>query len=355
MQIQEIVVKRSDLGVTQPQNTTTEPLGEGQIRLEVEQIGLSANNISYASAGDALGYWAHFSKDSEWGNVPVWGYSRVIESKVPEISTGEQIFGFLPMASHATFTPVEISETVFSDRSLQRRELHPWYVRCYRCDKDPAFSRDLLDIQPTLWALFMTGLMMADELIGNVDSVYISSASSKTAISLAWALKNSHSPIEIIGLTSESNAAFVKQLDLYSSVMTYDNLHATDAGTKAAYVDIAGNAGITSAAHVMLGEKLIDSVLIGATHRAPSAEPLPMPGPTPRFFFIPNVAEERAANDGFEIYHRHFSDAWLPFAHWAAGWINIERGRGPAAIESGYLANLAGGIPPDRALIFSWK
>lgn len=354
MEIKSIEVNKSDLSVTRQDVTTSAPLEENQILVEIENIGLSANNISYAATGDALGYWSYFSKEQDWGIVPVWGFGRVIESKNPSITVGEKVFGILPMESHVVLTPGSISDIAFSDASSNRAELHPWYNRYYRCINDPVFNEQTSDIQPVLWALFMTGWMMAEEL-RDVDCVYISSASSKTALSLGWALKNCGNAVETVGITSSNNQKFVDDLDVYSKTVTYDQIGVDSSVSKAAYVDIAGNAQATSDMHVALDDKLQDSVLIGSTHRAPSVEPLPMPGPTPRFFFIPNVAEEKAAEIGFDTYHQNFSDDWHRFAAWSNTWLEFEHGSGADAIESGYLANLAGGIPANRAMVFTWK
>ena len=79
-----------------------------------------------------------------------------------------------------------------------------------------------------------------------------------------------------------------------------------------------------------------------------------MPGPAPRFFFIPDVAEARAGETGQAAYHGEFAAAWAAFLPWASGWLAVESGQGPAAIEAGYQAALAGGMPAQSAMVFSW-
>lgn len=355
MATEKITVKRDDLATTQRESTEPATLADGQVRLAVELIGLSANNVSYAAAGDMLGYWAHFSTDDTWGVVPVWGFSVVTESRHPAIAQGERIFGFLPMASDVVMTPESVTDLTFADATGARANMHPWYTRCYRCQQDPAFDADLMEEQPVLWALFMTGWMMAEELTSSVDTVYVSSASSKTAISVAWALRHAEGNATTVGVTSAGNRAFVEALDVYDRVVTYDDIGSEAASGRAAYVDIAGNAAVTSAIHVTLGDALQDSVLIGGTHRKPATSPLPMPGPSPRFFFIPDVAEARAGKLTFDAYHQQFAGALIQFEQWAKTWLDVERGIGASAVESGYLANVAGGIPPQRAMVFRWQ
>ncbi|MEM8767557.1 MAG: DUF2855 family protein [Pseudomonadota bacterium] len=326
---------------------------EGEVLLRVDRFGLSANNISYADVGEALGYWAYFSPPGDLGSVPVWGFADVVESAVPGLEVGERLFGYLPMASEFVIRPANVEPLILADASEQRAPLHPWYNRYYRCSADPLYDEQYLDLQPILWALFMTGLMMAEELANAVDAVVISSASSKTALSLAWSLQALNPDLHVVGLTSAGNSDFVAARGVYDTVTGYEDLALPELPPMA-FVDIAGNASITAAVHEKLGERLKDSVTIGATHRAPTSAAAPLPGPTPRFFFIPDVAEAKAAEVGFENYHRTFAEHWASFAPWAAAWCEFERHAGAAAVEAAYQRLLAGQANPARALILSW-
>lgn len=351
----DILIDKADLAkVRRTSGSAERALAEGEARVAIERFGLTANNVSYAAMGDALGYWAYFpAEDEGWGRLPVWGFGRVAESRSDHVQEGERIFGYLPLSSHLIVTPDAPSALCFSDATAHRTGLHPWYNRYYRCDADPVFSAATADLQPILWALFMTGWMLARELTDTVDEVIVSSASSKTALSLAWALAQAGGA-RPVGMTSAANRAFVEARGVYDRVLTYDDVTSDEAAARVAYVDIAGNAAATSAAHVALGEQLVDSVLVGATHRAPATSPLPMPGPAPRFFFIPNVAEEHAAADGLAAYHQRFADAWKGFAGWAGDWLDLERGQGADAIEATYGRIVAGDAAPDRGALLDW-
>lgn len=350
----ELQVNRGDLSSTRRVEAEPPELSEGEVLLEVERFGLTTNNITYAAFGDGLGYWNYFPAAAGWGCVPVWGFATITRSLHAELETGERVFGYLPMATSLVLRPDAVSELCFSDASEHRQPLHPWYNRYYRCGADPLFRPENMDTQPVLWALFMTGWMLARELVGAVDGVVISSASSKTALSLAWSLRHLDEDIRVIGLTSEANRAFVEGSGGYAEVACYGEPLDGDGAAQLAFVDIAGNAAVASAVHVALGDRLKDSVTLGATHRAPVGEALPMPGPTPRFFFIPDVAEARAGETDQATYHGEFAAAWAAFLPWANGWLAVESGQGPDAIEAGYQAVLAGGMPARSALIFSW-
>ncbi len=347
-------VSKADLSTTRLVSSDTAEPDEEEILVSVRRFGLTTNNITYAVFGDALGYWSYFPVDAQWGSVPVWGFGEVVASNVPGIEAGERLFGYYPMASEVLLRPAEISELCFSDAMPHRTGLHPWYNRYYRCAADPLYSEATAEVQPVLWALLMTGWMLADQLASEVDAVVISSASSKTALSLAWSLQKLNPQIRSIGLTSEGNRSFVESTGVYTDVQTYGSLEVDEGLRKIAFVDIAGNAQVASAVHTALEGRLLRSVTLGATHRAVAAEPFPMPGPAPALFFIPDVAEAQAANDGFESYHRSFAAIWQSFAPWAEGWLQLESGQGAAAIEAGYQAALAGGLPPQQAQVFEW-
>ena len=89
----QLVVKRADLSdariVSLDMPDTPAP---GTCILRVDQFALTANNITYAVAPEAMGYWNFFPVDEEgFGRVPVWGFAEVIASAVEDIAVGTQI------------------------------------------------------------------------------------------------------------------------------------------------------------------------------------------------------------------------------------------------------------------------
>ncbi len=49
------------------------------VTVELERFALTANNLTYAKLGDALGYWRYFPAPQGWARTPVWGVGRVVE------------------------------------------------------------------------------------------------------------------------------------------------------------------------------------------------------------------------------------------------------------------------------------
>jgi hypothetical protein len=77
------------------------PLAEGEVRLKVDRVAVTTNNVTYAVFGDAMQYWNFFPTGSDgWGHVPVWGFADVVESRVPGVEPGERFYGYFPIASY---------------------------------------------------------------------------------------------------------------------------------------------------------------------------------------------------------------------------------------------------------------
>jgi len=353
--LREILVEKSELTNSKQREMPDLPsLAAGEVCIEIKRFSLTTNNITYAVFGEMLNYWTYFPTEPGFGIVPVWGFAEVVASRSDAIGVGELIFGFLPMSSHVTLMPDAAPDLCFSDAMPPRPSLHPWYIRYFRCHCDPVYSEATRDVQSVLWALFMTGWKLAEQLSAKSDALIVSSASSKTAIATAWAMSRFNPDANIIGITSETNRSFVESLGIYKRVLGYDEIVFDDGFNEAAYVDVAGNAAVTSAVHVSLDDRLAHSVTLGSTHRALPSGDLPMPGPAPSFFFIPTEAEADAASLGFDRAHLKFALAWRDYALWSASWLDLEFGTGIDAIEAGYLAMLKGGLSPSSAKVFSW-
>ncbi|MEO1058381.1 MAG: DUF2855 family protein, partial [Actinomycetota bacterium] len=233
--------------------------------------------------------------------------------------------------------------------------LHPWYTRLYRCGSDPLYTAAGEPLQAVMWALFMTGWALADQLAGNAATVVVSSASSKTSLALAWSLRREAPDVTVVGLTSAGNARFVEETDAYDITATYDDMALEDVAGPAAYVDTAGNPGVTGRVHAALGDRLVDSITLGATHRGAGGDGAALVGPPPRFFFIPDVAEQGAAAQGAGAYHARFASAWSDFAPWIGSRLNIVEATGIDAIVDAYQRAAAGAFAPDTAAVLSWR
>jgi hypothetical protein len=222
-------------------------VGEGQVLLRLEKWAFTANNVTYAVAGEML-YWAFFAypPDPEaLGRIPVWGIGRVCASRCAGVAEGERVYGYFPMSSFAVLQPRKVvAGASFSDGSAQRAAL-PAVYNSYVVQGDSpgaAFwtpeTEDLLPVDPplvaTAWGLDQLLAAGQSEARGGgggaalpffgADTVLLSSASSKTSYCLAFLLSlRRGDPLRprVVGLTAAKNARFVQGLGVYDEVVEY--------------------------------------------------------------------------------------------------------------------------------------
>ena len=361
MQNTHFLVRKDALANTQLQTVEMPDLAEGQIRLQIDHFALTSNNITYAAMGDAMQYWRFFpvqgdaQTDTQWGQIPVWGFATVTESLHPMIPAGERIYGYFPMARWVDLTPGTISPAYFYDLAPHRAELHPVYNQYMRCSADPFYTSDTEALQALLRPLFITSWLIDDFLADNnffgaADHptqrgvVLISSASSKTAYGTAFQLAR-RDGIDTIGLTSPGNVAFCESLGCYHRVLTYDQLDQIPATTPGIYVDFAGNVDLRMAIHTRFTE-LKYSSSIGATHVEHMGGAKGVPGPKVTLFFAPAQIKKRSAEWGSQGLAQRLVHSWRNFSaevsQPAHPWLTVEHHRGGDAVQAAYHLVLGG-------------
>jgi hypothetical protein len=330
--------------------------GPGQAVLRVDAFGLTSNNITYATFGEAMSYWGFFPTDDGWGRMPVWGFAEVTASTVPELDAGTRLFGYLPPSSELLVAPAHVNASGFTDSSAHRAALPSAYNR-YSCTAADAFyDAEHEDEQMLLRPLFLTSYLIDDFLddagFFGAETIVLSSASSKTAGALAYLL-SLRKDVLVVGLTSARSAEFTRTLGVYDHVLAYDQLESLPAG-RAVYVDMAGNAELRAGVHGHYRDELAHSAVVGATHHdRMGAVPDALPGPRPTFFFAPDRILKRADEWGADGLQQRMANAWHPYVAWADGWLSAIHGHGPDALESAYLDLLDGRIDPATAHVLS--
>lgn len=330
-------------------------LNDGEVELEVESFAFTANNISYASAGDFLDYWGFFPTDAPWGRIPVMGIGRVTRSANPDIAVGGRYFGFFPMTDRHIVQASPSSEG-FVDRAEYRAKHAAAYRSFNRVDDDPAYHPATEGQYLIARGLFITSFLV-DDFLGEqgffgADQVIVTSASSRTSIALAHRLQQ-RGGIHVVGLTAERNRPFVEQLGLYDEVFAYDRIDSIDATRTSVVVDMAGNIEVLGRVHAHVGPKLAYSCRVGATHWDAGGPAADIPGPTPTFFFAPSQIKKRSQEWGREQFDRTVATALAGFLDHAAGWLRIERSSGPEAVEAVYRSTLGGTADPAVGHIVS--
>lgn len=343
----DLLVDRGDLTKTALAETDLQaPLAEGEALLEVESFALTANNITYGAVGDQIGYWKFFPAPAGQGRIPVWGFARVVRSDTADAPEGLRLFGYWPMSSH-TVARLQKRPSGYVETSAHRAELPPTY-NAYQQAQPGADD----DWRSLLRPLFMTSFLLDDQLSDTqLSTLVLSSASSKTAMGLAWLARKRG--VKVIGLTSPGHADLLRGTGLYDQIVTYDDVAGLTAAGPAGYVDFAGRAAVTRDVHAALGEALVLSLGVGVTHWDALTAPRPqVPGVTPVFFFAPDRIRQRAQDWGMAELDARFQTALKAFVADNA-WLKLRRHTGPEALQALYADVVAGNVQPDEGHIVS--
>ncbi len=357
MKIEGLEVCKDDLSKTRIVQHDAPPLQDGDVSIAVERFGLTANNITYGVVGEAIGYWKFFPAEAGWGNIPVWGIGEVAASEHPDVKKGERLYGYFPMASQLVVRPGRLNAARIVDVSEHRASLPPVYNSYARLANEPAYDRSLDDERVVLFPLYATSYCLYDFLLDNrwfgASQVIVVSASSKTAIGLAYALHDDAKAPASVGLTSPGNAASVKRLGLYDSVATYDGIASLDASKPSVIVDMSGSGGVLTALNAHLGDNMRYCSNVGVTHHDASRVRPDTMGGRSAMFFAPSHIKKRSDEWGPGEFEKRSLAFFRDAAVRSRDWIRMERLEGAEALERTFHALRLGKIAPDRGLVAS--
>ena len=370
-------IRRSSIGDAEVHDEPVAELTDGQIRLRIDRFAVTANNVSYAGAGDLLGYWDFFpsSDPSTWGRVPAVGYAEIVESRNADLPVGGRYHGWFPMADTVTFTATPTRDG-FRDDGEHRQAHAPIYRAFSLTDTDPFHddAPDGEDRHALLRVLLLTGFL-ADEFFADsggstangdapffgAEQVVVLSASSKTAIGFSQRAAK-RDGLAVIGLTSAGNADFVRSLGCYDIVVTYDQIDDPDGSGKgvpivdSVVIDMAGNPNVLAAVHHRLGDRVRHSMMIGKSHHdaVPTAGAGALPGAPPQFFFAPTELDRLIKGWGGAEYRRRTTEATHEFIDASRAWMTIDERRGPDGPASAWASIYAGDVPPNVGVVASF-
>lgn len=353
----DFLVKRDDWSECRFEGTAAPgELASGQVLFAVDRFAFTANNISYAMAGEMLRYWDFFPAETGWGRIPTMGFADVVASAHPEVSEGLRVFGFFPMSRHLVIEPSRVAAEGITDGVAHRAGIAAAYNNYTPVQSDTAYSAPHEDEHMLLRGLFLTSFLVDDFLaehdLYGARSVVIGSASSKTAIALAYLLSQARSA-RVIGLTSPRNAAFVKGLGHYDEVLLYDDVESLPGDVPSVLVDMSGNGDVVNRIHHRLGDQLKHSCIVGATHWSAGPRADDLPGAKPEFFFAPGQIQKRAAEWGPAVFQERVGSAWVGFRDSTAAWLRVTRGYGRDAVERVYRETLEGRADPSFGRVLS--
>lgn len=344
-----------------------ESMDEGEVLVRVDRFGLSSNNITYVVLGDRLGYWQFFpavagpddeTEDAaQWGLMPVWGFGDVVESRCGTLKVGERLFGYFPPATHLVMRPDASGAAAgpVLDASAHRADLPISYNTYERVLQDPDYDpadddlRMVLNpLQITAWALWEA---LREAAWFGAEQVVVVSASSKTGLGLAQALKRDRTSPETIGITSPKNLNFVVGLGLYDRVVTYDEIEESLALRPSVVVDMAGSGTVLGRVHSHLGEAMRRSLNVGLTHWEEAGGGTGIIRERSEMFFAPGVMQERMKQWGAAEFTRQTREFLVRAFAESRGWLTIESVQGLDGMAAQYAAVREGSLAPDRAIV----
>ena len=360
----DFLVRRDDLGTTEirPGPPAGEiELDQGQVLLAIDTFSVTANNVTYGAMGEAMRYFDFFPADEGWGKVPAWGYADVIASKAAGVEVGARIFGFFPMASHVVFMPGKVSDSGFVDEAEHRTGLPAIYNRYGFTSPDSGDTSKREPFTALFAPLFTTAWLAMDWLdeegFFGASRVLVSSASSKTALSLAFLIQRDHGEqVELVGLTSPGNVGFTEKTGYYDRVLSYEDLESLESGAHTAYLDFSGNGELRARIHNHFGESLLSSTVVGAADwesLTPPGGNAELPGPAPELFFAPTRVAKRNEDWGAAEVRRRGAADQDRFIDSSGTWLNIRPAFGPEGISTTWQSMIAGEVDPSEGWIVS--
>ena len=334
-------------------------LAKGEVLLKVEKFAYTANNITYAVAGDMIGYWKFFPPAGEnaegWGIIPVWGFAEVTESTIPEVAVGERLFGYFPPASQVKMKPVKISPGRFIDGSDHRAELPAGYNLYRRMNNEPGYDPAWDRERMMLWPLHITAFCLWDVLKEadwyGAQQIVVMSASSKTSTGLGYALQADSDAPPSIGVTSKRNLEKVQAMGIYDSCLTYEAIKDIDASKPTAIVDMAGNAKVLAALHTQLGDQMKWTFNVGITHWADAQPQAGVISERSKFFFAPAHLQKRMKQWGMEEFDRKTSAFLKETAIKTKEWLKFREVKGLEELATLHPSVCEGTLPADEGLI----
>ncbi len=352
--ITEFQVRKDKLDETRRVQHEKPAPGDGQILVKVDRFAITANNVTYGVVGERIGYWKFFPvSDEGWGVIPVWGFGDVEASNHPDIAVGERLYGYWPTASHLVMTPGKVSESRLMDDTPHRRELPPVYNSYARVNNEPGYDGDTDNDRMVLMPLYATSFCIYDFLKDNdwfgAARVIIGSASSKTAIGTAYAVKSDDAAPKLVGLTSPRNRDAVERLGLYDEVAAYDDIESLGGEISTLIIDMSGDGDVLGRLHKLLGDKMKYTSNVGITHFTANEMGPDFIRERSAMFFAPGHIQKRAADWGPGEFEKRAHAFWSEASRKSRSWLTIQEAHGFGAVEHAWRDVLTGGTPADSA------
>ncbi len=331
----------------------------GEILVKIDKFAFSANNITYAVAGDQLGYWQFFPPMGEdadgWGVIPVWGFADVVASQAEGIPVGDRLFGYFPPASHLKMKATHVSDRQFVDGAAHRSKLPKGYNLYRRVKAEADYTPETDKMRALLYPLYLTSYCIWDFLKEQnwygATQILVLSASSKTSIGVGYAMQADDSTPNVIGVTSSRNLETVQNLKLYDESRSYDDIKAISTEKPTLIIDMSGDQKLLGALHTQLGDNMKFTLNVGLTHWTNALPQAGIIKERSEFFFAPSQVQKRIKEWGFRKFNQQSNAFIMETAAKTSEWLTFKTIDGLAGMAAIHPDVCNGKIPANVGLI----
>ncbi len=145
----------------------------------------------------------------------------------------------------------------------------------------------------------------------------------------------------------------MNSLKCCDEVVIYGNESHIDTTVPTAYVDMSGDARLTAALHNLLGENMVESIMVGATHWEQRGAVGQLPGARPTFFFAPVHIAKRETDWGPGVVMMKAMKAAAEVAQSVQGQMEVEWTRDVQGLTILWNDLLDNKVSPNRGLMGS--
>ena len=337
-------------------------LEKGDVIIAVDRLALTANTISYGIAGRSglIRYLDSFPTAAPNARMPFWGFGDIVASAHDDLPVGERLFGFYPLSTYILAKMDKVNAVKCADMSPSRDSIPEFYREYARAAAEPGYHPDFDDIQSLLRPVISTSFLLENYITRHdfygVKNIVITSASSKTAFGFGHFLTHNHKDkCRAIGLTSARNKAFVEKTGCYSDVLTYDEIDRLPLESSVIF-DMAGNAQLRDTIHRHLGDLIVYSGIVGATHwENGGRNDADLPGARPVFWSGPDEIALLSKSGNSKHILSSIGERTVGLMMEAAGWLNVQTFSDCDAIKTAYLDTLDSKMAAEDAVIFDAK
>jgi hypothetical protein len=252
-------------------------------------------------------------------------------------------------------TPQKVSAQRLLAGAPHRAQLPAGYNSYSRVNGEAGYSAAMDNERMLLWPLFVTSFCLWDSLQHNnwhgAEQVIIVSASSKTSLGLAYALKDDDTSPKVIGITSDRNLTLVNDLNLYDQTLTYQDMAALDSSLTTVIVDMSGNQQVLGQLSDQLGDRLNYCIRVGLTHSQDTGANDGSQNSQGEFFFAPAHIQMRIRDWGVAGFEQKSAAFIMQTVAKTRDWLKLKKVAGLEGLSSVYDDVCDGKVAPDEGII----